>query len=514
VMRLKTLLPRSLHTRISLLVFGLIFIFGLALYVFHYHYWRHAAYSSRQQVNWSLAEELAQELRPLLKHGFLNHELHRRMAIIAGQHPETDMYVLDKEGYPLAVDFVEMKVFRENSRRIPPQIVEEFLRSKPSRELPLRVEDPFVKDRYVVFSAARIEINDQPGYLFLNLTGINFFAVMNGIVDEMLIYGGILGGGFLWLLTAAIAFLVLLELTKRLRNLSSVVLSFSKGSYDARVEVKGSDEVSDLATTFNQMADRIVGSMDDLAEADRKRREIVAHISHDLGRPIASIQGYLETIVEQEIELTPEQQNKYLKIVLRNTYSLKQQVNDLFELSKLEAREILPEKAVFSLLETVTEEILPKLYPLTKEKNVTLRAEHPQCMNMVLADVAMIERVISNLVENAIRYSGENGQVVVSLRETDLRTTLEVSDTGPGISKEEQERIFKPFCRGTMGRDRNTQGTGLGLAIVKEILSAHGENITVESSPGKGSKFLFSLPQAKTTPDASDSSDFTKERDR
>jgi signal transduction histidine kinase len=239
------------------------------------------------------------------------------------------------------------------------------------------------------------------------------------------------------------------------------------------------------------MAQRIRTQVRDLKEVDETRRELVANISHDLRTPLASLRGYLETLVMKEDSLSAEEKRQYLTIAVEQSARLSMLIAKLFELAKLDAAlaSAFPEPFPISEL---AQDVAQKFDLAAKKKRVNLIADFPADTPAVCADVGLIERVLENLVENALKHTEAGGRVSIKLKPGESRVSVEVGDTGCGIAPEHLPLIFDRFYR--VEKSRHDQSAGLGLAIVKRILELHESTINVESTPGAGTRFTFNLP--------------------
>ncbi|SMB98599.1 histidine kinase [Hymenobacter roseosalivarius DSM 11622] len=299
------------------------------------------------------------------------------------------------------------------------------------------------------------------------------------------------GGAVLLLGLVLISFL-----TKNLDRLAAAVRRLQRGDYTARVAgIRPGDELSELAEAFNEMAARTEQAVAALQSNDELRRELLANISHDLRTPLASIEGYTETILLKEHLLTETERQTYLHTILKNTQSLKRLVSELFELSKLEARQTVPRPEPFSVTELV-QDVLLKLAPESQARAIRLQASYAPHVPFVCADVALIERVLQNLLDNALRYTPPGGQVevVVAAPDAEQRIPLLVRDTGRGIAPHDLPHVFDRFYRSDQVREKAEGGLGLGLAIARKIVALHESDLTVTSAEGAGTCFSFSLP--------------------
>jgi hypothetical protein len=258
------------------------------------------------------------------------------------------------------------------------------------------------------------------------------------------------------------------------------------------------DEIGRMGRAFAEMVRRIGEQMQALKRTDAQRRELLANISHDLRTPMASMQGYLETLLLKEGSLTEEERRHYLEIALRHGERLNRLIGELFELGKLVCQETALNPETFPAGELV-QDVLQKFQLAASQKGVRIEASLGEGLPFVLADIALIERVLQNLIENALRYTPEGGIIRVSLAREDGRIAVQVSDSGAGIPAEQLPAIFDRFHQVEKGEQVGSGPAGLGLAIAKRILELHGSHITATSTPGLGTTFTFDLPIAKAS---------------
>jgi len=230
-----------------------------------------------------------------------------------------------------------------------------------------------------------------------------------------------------------------------------------------------------------------------LQRMDELRRELIANVSHDLRTPLASMQGYLETVLMKNEQLTPAERRSYLEVILNSTERLSRLVQELFELSRLEAQQSRPQIESFSLAE-LANDLVQKFTPLAAGKGVSLGIRFDDHPPLVAADIAMIERVMQNLLDNAITYTPAGGNVSITIAGRETTVRVSVDDTGVGIAGSDLPYVFDRFYQVRTKGSR--AGAGLGLAIVKKILEAHGASIAVQSRVDAGSTFWFELPRA------------------
>ncbi len=228
------------------------------------------------------------------------------------------------------------------------------------------------------------------------------------------------------------------------------------------------------------------------ANVEQLKTELFANISHDLRTPLSSIHGYLETLLLKKESLDEEQRERYLNTSLQSTKKLKYMVDELFDLSKIESKERKLSLANFDLAELVFDTI-NSFKVAAQEKGVELINHVKPGLTKVNADIELIDRVLHNLISNAIKYCHKNDKVEISTTETASGLMITVRDSGSGISAEDLPHVFNRFHKGKTSK----QGTGLGLAIVKGVLELHHSTYNVSSELGKGTTFNFSLKKAE-----------------
>jgi signal transduction histidine kinase len=229
------------------------------------------------------------------------------------------------------------------------------------------------------------------------------------------------------------------------------------------------------------------------AENSYLRRDLIANVSHDLRTPLVSMRGYLELLAAKGETLDPDQRREYLGIAVRQSEHLTALVDELFELAKLDFKGMTLEREPFPFGELATD-VVQKFRLAAERKRVGLHVEAAPHLPFVNADLSLMERVLENLIGNALQHTPAGGQVCVRLSAEGMRLSAQVADTGSGIPSADLPFIFDRFYRGADGRTRTSGGAGLGLAITKRILELHDTEIRVESDAKSGTRFAFSLP--------------------
>ena len=263
------------------------------------------------------------------------------------------------------------------------------------------------------------------------------------------------------------------------------------------------DEIDRLGETLDALSSRLGTQVQELERTDLLRRELVANVSHDLRTPVASLQGYLETLLLKEESLDEGSRREYLEIALAQSERLGRLVAELFELARLDSGDLELQREAVSLPE-LAQDVAQKFKLRAEEQRVKLETDLDVSAPPIEADLRLLERTLENLLENALRHTDDGGEVRLSVAGLgsgdDKQLRVSVADTGCGIASEDVPHIFDRFYRGR-NSDRTTwlenagrsEGTGLGLAIAKRVVELHGSQITVDTAVGRGTEFSFQL---------------------
>ncbi len=485
----KPRLFRTLYSRLALTFACAIFLFlGIQFFVLHY-LWLRAEHERSQRVNWGVASVIARHLTPLVQRGADEAAVSAEILRLSELNPIIEAYILDENGRPV----LPRILFK--TKHVPPALLEQVLALQPNRTFPIYGPTPRRGDGYsTVFSVSRFVWRNKPAYVYVILDSSRNRYTSQVLLQTYLLFGGMFSSAIIAFFAIGLGCTLFFFITKRFRSVTAAVREIAQGNLNARAIVQGDDEIAELGTKVNQMADTITASIDTINAKDRLRREMVASISHDLRGPVASLKAYLESLLSRFRSTPEDEKERKLQVMAKNTQMLSALLDELFELSKLDANEAKLEPEAFSILDMVSEELLLRCNILADELGVKLNAELPEALPRVYADFRMIYRVLSNLVENALRYSGAGSSVCVCVKRDGEMAKVTVRDNGAGIAPEDLPRIFDPFFTRNNARTKGSTGTGLGLAIVKKILELHGRQIEVSSAPGRGTSFSFLLP--------------------
>ena len=311
-------------------------------------------------------------------------------------------------------------------------------------------------------------------------------AVMNTVRWKIM-----LGGGVALILIAVVSYLIASRLTYPIRQLSIVAEKIKAGNFNARFNGTGSDEIGELADLLNDMLDKIKSDVVRMKKLERMRSQFLGNVSHELRTPIFSVQGYLETLMQNPTAEAKKSQ-KFIKKAYRQAIRLNNLLSDLIDISRIESGEMKMTFTAFDVHEWLWK-MVRDLKETASENNVEIVLVNKENQGIkVLGDRDWLNQVIDNLANNAIKYNVKNGRVEIGYLVKE-NVEIYISDTGRGIEQEHLSRIFERFYRVDKERSREVGGTGLGLAIVKHIIEAHDSKNMVDSEIGVGSRFSFQL---------------------
>jgi len=488
---------RTLYSKLAIALFLILCVIGIILMqVMHYSSGLYQA-EVAQKMNVELAAHIVEENQLIknnkLDKNVLEHVFHMLMVI----NPIIEIYLLDPEGEILGYAAPQGKVVRTNIDTTPIKL---FIAG--NRDFPLHGQDPRNKTRQKVFSAAEIKTNDKlEGYIYVILGSEKYVGVAEKIEDSYIFrlsLWGMLGGIIAVFLIGMMTFSIM---TKRLRKLNIAMIEYSDGEIiggltpDYTVKKQGGDEVDHLGRQFLLMVKKITAQMHELKKVDETRRELIANVSHDLRTPITTLQGYLETLIIKGENLDSIERGKYLKVALDYCQRLSQLVTELFELSKLDSCESILYAEPFSISDLI-QDVVQKFFLRAKNSGVDLRCVQNAGGAIVYGDIALLQRALENLIENALRHTIKGDRVAVDYLLKDGKVVVKVRDTGCGIPEKELGHIFDRFYQVEKSRV-NGEGSGLGLAIAKRILELHGTTIQVQSKINIGTEFSFDMPNYK-----------------
>jgi len=454
-----------------------------------------------QALSRDLAEHIALSTELITDDGLRPDAVRRLFGQLMVVNPSVEVYLLDKDGRITGQDAPAGSVKRARVDLAP---VRQFVDGDP---LPILGDDPRSVNARKVFSAAPLRAGGRDlGYVYVVLLGEARARLDARVAASTILRTTLLSMGLVALLGLLAGLMAFALITRPLRRLTEKMRHFDT---DAEPTVPPAelqpvlkpqppdsldrhDEIVVLEAAFAQMSGRISEQWRALRQQDQQRRELVANISHDLRTPLTSLHGYLETLSLKADTLSDADRRRYLDIALSQSRKVGLLAQSLFELARLEHGFVHPVLEDFSLADLV-QDVFQKFELGAQAKQVRLTANLSNPLPMVSADLAMIERVLTNLLDNAIRHTPSAGSVDIDLRHRDGKVAVTVSDSGPGIPAELRESLF----RRPLSFSGPSTGGGLGLLIVKRMLLLHHSQIRLIERAGTGATFYFELPVAR-----------------
>ena len=492
------MLPRTLFGRLLIVFLGFGVAMTAALMIVMQGSDRLYHLEADQTVNRDLAQHYVDDNFLLAETPLTGATLHRGLAKLAAINPDVDLYLLEDTGRIVAASVPQADWKRPAVAMAPVRAI------LGGQHLPILGDDPRDTKRHEIFSAAPLHIAECPAtYLYIVWHRGDHAAAADRLRAHYAIGEG---AGVLLvasLLAVGLSLLVVRLLTHRLSVLEQAMQRFCESTNDPPNPVATSakhhgDEIDRLTTMCHSLSARVRAQMQALHAADQLRREVLANVSHDLRTPLTTLQTHLETLAMPEALLSPAEREDYVQISLRQARRLITLVEQLIEASKLDAHQVVPHVEAFQVGELLYD-IAQKFALAAVDSGVSLRVDAPVDVPRASGDIALIERVLDNLIENALRYTPRGGHVDLRLSSIGKHVRIEVQDTGAGMTADQRERVFQRFYRADPSRKGAGGHAGLGLAIVKSILELHEATIHVASKPGAGTCFWFELPAEPVT---------------
>jgi signal transduction histidine kinase len=444
-----------------------------------------------QRLSRGLAAHIAENSTLMERDGLNQAAVHDLFDKLMAVNPSVEVYLLGLDGRIQAQAAPPGHLKRDRVDLAP---IRRLLEGAP---LPIVGDDPRSGGARKVFSAAPLSIDGREvGYVYVVLSGEERDALLADAAASNVLRATLVSAALVALLGLIAGLAAFHLITRPLRELTGAVRKFESDGVAALPDAapaferasRGSDEIATLAQAFTQMTQRIAEQWRELTRQDQQRRELFANISHDLRTPLTSLHGYLETLLIKADMLDLAERRRYLEIALAQSRKVSRLSQELFELARLEYGVVKPEKEHFVLADLV-QDVFQKFELSAEARQQRLVADIAPSLPAVTADLGMIERVLTNLLDNAIRHTPAGGEIVVQLRQDEEGVRVEISDTGPGIPNELRTALFtRPMFSSAGGRSG-----GLGLVIVQRILQLHGSDIRLLPRPEKGAVFSFLL---------------------
>ena len=442
-----------------------------------------------QRLSSDVAEHIADSAEFMDENGLRPDAVRILFDQLMSVNPSVEVYLLDGTGTIVGDAAPRGHVRRD---RVAVEPIERLLAGAP---LPILGDDPRSAGGRKVFDAARLEFAGKPwGYVYVVLLGeardvLAADVAAASVLDNTLISMAVIA--ILAVLAGLIAFRLI---TRPLRGLASAMQELdvdrlaAAGAPAVSDTQEERDEIGILRGAFARMAQRIAEQWRTLRRHDQERREVIANVSHDLRTPLTALHGFLETLAHKH-DLSPAERERYLKTALAQSNKVTRLAHELFELARLEHDGSSLEQEPFSLAELV-HDVVQELGLLAAAKRQRLTMDVPPNLRNVVGSVQLIDRVLTNLISNAIRHSPDGGEIAVGLRAVGDGVEVSVRDDGPGIPADVREALVESPA---FGARRATKG--LGLQIVRRILELHGTRIELDEV-ARGTRIRFELRAA------------------
>ena len=444
---------------------------------------------ANQKLHAELAQYTADHVQSFTESGDIDTNsvkdiMHSMMVI----NPDVEVYMLDTEGNILTHVAPYKKVVR---KKVDLASVQSFLQNDKS--IYIKGDDPRDLEGEKVFSAAPITKGDKLlGYYYIILASEERSDVLTSLRGP---YTMKLAYKLIWIVFSCSLLLGLLAFwyqTRAFTRIKEVMEKFRNGNFSVRIDADEDSVFGPLSRTFNRMAGQIEEQFTKIASINDFRKELIANVSHDLRTPLAIIRGYTETLLLKEDEVDKNKRKEFLENIHDSSQRLGGLVNQLFELSKLENNQVQLVKEPFSLDE-LTHDLISSYEVLAAEKNITLIHYPTPHLPLTYGDISLVERVIQNLLDNALKFTPNNGKIEIKLEKVGDKIRFRILDNGVGIAENDLVAIFERY-KSNDDSEEKKKGIGLGLAIAKKIIEMHDSSIEVSSKLNKGTSFSFQLP--------------------
>jgi len=447
-----------------------------------------------QRLSLGLAGHIAGTAQLMDADGWRPDAVRDLFGMLMAVNPSVELYLLSNDGRIVGNAAPDGRLKRD---RVDLGPVRRLLAGAP---LPVLGDDPRNADVRKVFSAAPVRIGGRDaGYVYVVLQGEARDELAARLAASSALQTTLWAMAIVALFGLIMGLIAFRLITRPLRALTQTVRSFDGNGERAASLAAGSgadeprgDEIAVLRAAFAQMGRRIAEQWRELTQQDQQRRDLIANISHDLRTPLTSLHGYLETLRIKDGALDAADRRRYLDIALGQSRKVGRLAQELFELARLESGLVQPEIEPFALPDLV-QDVVQKFELAADARGQRVAIDIAPAVPAVRADLGMIERVLTNLLDNAIRHNPPGTRVAIRVSSLPGAVGVEVSDTGTGIPAEMRDGLF---ARAPALRHRARESGGLGLVIVQRILQLHGSEIRLADAPGPGAAFRFALATA------------------
>lgn len=486
----------SFYGKLSLLLFACFLVIGVVLTVLANLLTQNYQSEVEQKLHLKLAEHIVHDNQLFhggqINHDAIKHAFHGMMIL----GPSFEFYVVSPAGDILTYS-ADPERIKRNTVSISP--INDFI--KGIKPLPILGDDPRSTVKSKIFSVAPIyEHSDLKGYLYIIIGGEIYDDIADLLQQSHIVSLGGWSVLFILLMTLLVALLLFAKLTRPLRRLTSDMEALREHGFESaqlsltQWRANSADEIERLGSRFTELTVALHDQYQKVKNTDELRRELISYVSHDLRTPLASLQGYLETwLLKHKSE---DADTKLINVAMKNAQHMSSLIEQLFELAYLEGDDVALNIEPICIAE-LAHDVMQKRRPEANEKNISLDVNPKESGILLSGDYQKLERVLSNLLDNAIRHTESGGHVEISMIQLNDQTwSVEVADTGVGIPENEIKDIFTGHFRASNSVKGKGENSGLGLAICKRSIELHNSQLEVRSNLGKGTIFSFSLAHA------------------
>ena len=484
----------SFNAKLSLLLIAFFVLVASTFFIMTQNLTQEYRNEVEQKLHTQLAVHIV-EGNQLLKDGAIDQAaLKKAFHSMMVLGPSFEFYIIGPDGEVETYSADPNKIKRQRVSLAP---IKNILSG--DQNLPILGDDPRSNFRQKIFSVAAITDSDRlVGYLYIIIGGEIYDGIMDLLGKSHIVKLSLWGVALSLIFGLVVILLLFSLLTRPLRRLSDDMQDFRTNGFaqgslpNTKWDHNSGDEIHRLGTAFSEMAQTLKLQYQKVKDIDELRRELISYVSHDLRTPLTSLQGYLETWQYNKDELNDQEEEELIGIALKNAKQISRLVEQLFELAHLDGDNVLLNIEAVSIAE-LAQDVLQKLSIEAQRKHITLTVEPKDPSIRVNADIEKLERVFTNLVDNAVRHCDEGDQVSIDLHVADGNVAVSVRDTGAGIHSADIEHLFEPHFRARNSVKGKGVNSGLGLAITQRILQLHGTEIGVKSILNEGTEFCFQL---------------------
>lgn len=480
----------SIFRRITILVFSLITVLGLLFIAITYFATTHYHQASTQLLNKDVAAHIAEFTSPFEKNGINKQKADSVFKNAMVISPSAQIYFLDTGGKVIAFyapqkDIKLWKIALENIKKYIAEKGKDYIKA-PDPKDPLEPK---------IFSAAEVTGTEgKLGYIYVILGSNQSENVMDVLLRSHISNLAIKAFVTILLLSIILSLFYLYRIRKSFNRMIDVLEKFEAGDITARFKIKNDDELAPVTHAFNKMADLLSYNINSLTKAEQERKDFIANVSHDLKTPLAIARGFTETLLikKEGGDLSEQQRQEYVQLILIKIEQVETMVKQLFELSKIEAAEFKALKEPFVLSE-IAQETITTFQLMAQEKEVKLICAQCQYHVWINADIHMMERVVQNLVDNAVKSTTKGGKILAYLEVENKELIFKIENTGDPLPEDLLNWINNFNGQDSLSIARPAK-LGLGLLIVQKMLYMHGTTLKASAKDSTTNIFSFRIP--------------------